>query len=99
MSRKEDDIDENDDDEDDEENLSNLSSEGMSSNRNDQIKSKWIKTRKTYILENSDYLNENSVSNSETMDNEIFVEKSPKGRFGRVKLSKNKKYNKKYNLL
>mgnify|MGYP000893972426 CR=1 FL=1 len=82
MSRIEDDIDENDDDEGDED---NLSSEGISSNKNVQIKSKWIKTRKTYRLENSDYLKENlSVDNTENLDNEIFVEKSPKGRFGRV---------------
>ena len=82
MSRIEDDIDENNDDEEDDD---NLSSGGISSNKNDQIKSKWIKTRKTYTLENSDHLNENnSANNSETLDNEIFVEKSPKGRFGRV---------------
>jgi hypothetical protein len=88
MSRIEDDIDEKDDDEDDEDD--NLSSEGLSSNKKDQ-KSKWNKTRKTYRLETSDYLTENlSVDNIKTLDNEIFVEKSPKGRFGRVKRINNK---------
>lgn len=80
-----DDIDDNDDEDDDDD---NLSSEGVNSNRKKSslFKSKWEKTKKKYILEDNDHIiDNNSIDNKENMDNsEIFVEKSPKGRFGRV---------------
>jgi len=84
MPRNEqDDIDDNDDDDD-----GNISSEGVGSNRKKSslFKSKWEKTKKKYILEDNDNIvDNNSIDNKENMDNsEIFVEKSPKGRFGRV---------------
>ena len=79
-----DDIDENDEEDDDD----NISSEGVSSNKKKSslFKSKWEKTKKKYILEDNDHIvDNNSIDNKENMDNsEIFVEKSPKGRFGRV---------------
>ncbi len=85
MPRNEqDDIDDNDDDDDD-----NISSEGVGSNRKKSsiFKSKWDKTKKKYILEDNDHIiDNNSIDNKENMNNsEIIVEKSPKGRFGRVK--------------
>lgn len=81
-----DDIDDNDNGDDDDDD--NISSEGVSSNKKKSslFKSKWEKTKKKYILEDNDHIvDNNSIDNKENIDNsEIFVEKSPKGRFGRV---------------
>lgn len=76
------DIDDNDDDDDD-----NISSEGVGSNRKkiSHATSKWEKTKKKYTLDNDNLIDNNSIDNKEQVnDSEIFVEKSPKGRFGRV---------------
>jgi len=80
--------DDDDDDEVDDDGDDNISSEGVIPNKKKSslFKSKWEKTKKKYILEDNDNIvDNNSIDNKDNMDNsEIFVEKSPKGRFGRV---------------